>query len=38
MKCDYFLTTDDIIIKKANNFNDIRVLNPIGFITLIEEL
>ena len=36
--CDYFLTTDDQIIKKMINSNDVIVLNPIDFIKIIEEL
>ena len=34
-KSIYFLTTDDQLLKKANNFTDIRVLNPVDFIKII---
>jgi predicted nucleic acid-binding protein len=37
-KCDFFLTTDDIIQKKMKNVNGIKVFNPIEFINVIEEL
>jgi predicted nucleic acid-binding protein len=33
-KCDYFLTTDDRIIKKLKSFKDIAVINPLSFISL----
>jgi predicted nucleic acid-binding protein len=36
--CEYFLTTDDIIQKKIKNNSEIKVLNPIEFIKIIEEL
>lgn len=36
--CQYFLTTDDQILKKMANNSDIFVLNPIDFIKIIEEL
>ena len=32
-KCDYFLTTDDRILKKLKNFEDIAVINPLSFIS-----
>jgi len=32
MKCDYFLTTDDSILKKAALLNEIHIDDPIGFI------
>jgi predicted nucleic acid-binding protein len=35
--CEYFLTTDDIIQKKTQNVKEIKILNPIEFIKLIEE-
>lgn len=35
--CSYFLTTDDIILKKMVNQKDIVVLNPIDFAKQIEE-
>ncbi|MEE9354732.1 MAG: hypothetical protein V3U75_04005 [Methylococcaceae bacterium] len=31
-KTDYFLTTDDGIIKKALHIQDIQIVDPIGFI------
>ncbi|MEW6379973.1 MAG: PIN domain protein [bacterium] len=31
-KCDYFLTTDDKILRCAMHIDDIRVNDPIGFI------
>lgn len=38
MDCEYFLTTDDLIQKKLRGTDEIKVLNPIEFITIIEEL
>ena len=32
MKCDYFLTTDDSILKKAKLLDKVHVDDPIGFI------
>jgi len=32
LKCDYFITTDETIIKKMCKFERIKVLNPIEFI------
>ena len=32
MKCDYFLTTDDSILKKAELLDEIHIDDPIGFI------
>jgi predicted nucleic acid-binding protein len=29
---DYFITTDDIILKKLKNFDEITVINPLRFI------
>jgi predicted nucleic acid-binding protein len=37
-KCEYFLTTDDQVLKKMANSSDISVLNPTDFIKIIEEL
>lgn len=37
-KCDYFLTTDDFIQKRAKGISDIEIVNPTEFIKLIEEL
>ena len=31
-KCDYFLTTDDQILKRSSLLNDIKINDPIGFI------
>jgi predicted nucleic acid-binding protein len=30
--CEYFLTTDDHILKRARLLNDIKINDPIGFI------
>jgi predicted nucleic acid-binding protein len=35
-KCDYFLTTDDNIIKKLKDFDKIIVINPVNFVNLLE--
>jgi predicted nucleic acid-binding protein len=35
--CAYFLTTDDLIQKKMQNISEIKVLNPVEFIKIIEE-
>ena len=32
MKCDYFLTTDDMILKKSKSLDAILIDDPIGFI------
>jgi hypothetical protein len=32
LKCDYFLTTDDTILKKAGLVEKIHIDDPIGFI------
>lgn len=32
MKCDYFLTTDDAILKKSNLVKKILIDDPIGFV------
>ena len=37
-ECEYFLTTDDLVQKKMKSTNEIKVLNPIEFIRIIEEL
>ena len=36
-KCDYFLTTDDKILKKLKNFNKITIVNPIVFIANLKD-
>ena len=35
-KCDYFLSTDDFLLKKLSNFDKIKVLNPLSFLTVLE--
>lgn len=35
---DYFITTDDLLIKKAGVLDKIRVVNPLNFIDCIGEL
>jgi len=35
-KCDYFLSTDDSLLKKLSNFDKIKVLNPLSFLSLLE--
>jgi len=32
MKCDYFLTTDDQLVKKASGVIEIKVTDPVSFI------
>jgi predicted nucleic acid-binding protein len=34
--CDFFLTTDDVIVKKMRGFTDILAMNPARFITEVE--
>ena len=29
--CDYFITTDDVLIKRLKNYDLMRVINPIQF-------
>ena len=36
-KAEYFITTDDLIIRSMNNNNEINVINPVDFIKEIEE-
>jgi len=36
-KCKYFLTTDKILMKKAMKLKKIKAINPLEFITLLEE-
>lgn len=31
-KCDYFLTTDDKILRRADQISSIKIIDPIGFI------
>lgn len=35
---DYFITTDDLIIKKLREFSEIRVVNPLDFVNCMEEV
>ncbi|HAK87904.1 MAG TPA: PIN domain protein [Nitrospiraceae bacterium] len=35
--CDYFITTDDTILKKLSGFAKIKVISPIEFIRILEE-
>ena len=35
-KCDYFFSTDDILLKKLSEFDKIKVLNPLSFLTILE--
>lgn len=35
-RCDYFLSTDDFLLKKLSGFNKIRALNPLSFLTALE--
>lgn len=35
-KCDYFLSTDDSLLKKLIDFDKIKVLNPLSFLTVLE--
>ena len=32
MKCEYFLTTDDLLVKKASGVTEIKVTDPVSFI------
>ncbi|MCK4765053.1 MAG: PIN domain protein [Candidatus Aminicenantes bacterium] len=36
-KCDYFLTTDVRLINKLKNFQELAVINPLSFISILEE-
>jgi len=36
-KCEYFVTTDDYIIKKMEGRREIFVLNPTDFVKILEE-
>lgn len=35
-KADYFLTTDDGVLKKSSLIQDVRILDPIGFIKEVQ--
>lgn len=32
MNCDYFLTVDNGILKKMDDFQEIKVINPVNFV------
>lgn len=34
---DYFITTDDLIVKKLRDFSELKVVDPITFIDCMEE-
>jgi len=36
-RCVYFITTDHTLIKRASGLTDIKVINPIDFLPLLEE-
>jgi predicted nucleic acid-binding protein len=36
-KCDYFITTDKLLLSRLIDFNDIQVINPTNFISLLED-
>ena len=36
-KCDYFLSTDDFLLKKLSGFIKIKSLNPLSFLNILEE-
>lgn len=38
INCDYFVTTDLLLIKKLRNFEPVKVVNPVDFISLLENL
>jgi len=35
-KCDYFFSTDDNLLKKLSEFDKIKALNPLSFLTILE--
>lgn len=35
--CDYFITTDDVLIKKSITLSKIKVISPIDFLKILEE-
>lgn len=37
MRCEYFLTTDDELIKKASGIREVKVTDPISFIKEVTE-
>jgi len=36
-ECDYFITTDNFLIKKLTKFESITVVNPVDFILMIDK-
>jgi predicted nucleic acid-binding protein len=36
-KAEYFLTTDDKILKKGKHIKEIKIIDPIEFIKILEE-
>ena len=36
MQCDYFITTDQFLIKKLANFEGIKVVSPVDFINCLK--
>ena len=38
LNCDYFITTDLMLIKKLRNFETVKVVNPVDFVSLTENL
>jgi len=36
-ECDYFLTTDQELLKKSKSYKKIEVINPINLLTIIED-
>jgi predicted nucleic acid-binding protein len=34
--CNYFITTDDKLIKKTSKFTKIKVVSPVDFLKVIE--
>lgn len=36
-ECDYLLTTDDALLKRAKSVADVRVLDPMGFIREVNQ-
>jgi len=35
-RCDYFFSTDDILLKRLSGFDKIKALNPISFLNVLE--
>lgn len=35
-KCDYFISTDNLLLRKLVNFDKMKVINPIQFINVLE--